>query len=114
MDAQPPQQRAEIELTLTGLRYVRNQMGVHLDPAEFVAVMPATRAGSALLAWRPLPPPEAAELSLRGQEWERGRYLAYQERLAGHGITRTFALATRFLRLAATVTPPEPEQADSA
>ena len=108
MDAQPPQQRAEIELTLTGLRYVRNQMGVHLDPAEFVAVVPATRAGGASLAWRPLPPPEAAELSPRGQEWERGRYLAYQERLAGHSITRTFALATRFLRLAATVTPPEP------
>ncbi|HEX3963756.1 MAG TPA: hypothetical protein VHZ03_45140 [Trebonia sp.] len=108
MDARPPQQRAEIELTFTGLRYVRNQMGVHLDPAEFVAVVPATRAGGASLAWRPLPPPEAAELSPRGQEWERGRYLAYQERLAGHSITRTFALATRFLRLAATVTPSEP------
>jgi hypothetical protein len=108
MDAQPPQQRGEIELTLTGLRYVRNQMGVHLDPAEFVAVVPATRAGSASLAWRPLPPPEAAELSPRGQEWERGRYLAYQERLAGHSITRTFALATRFLRLAATITLPRP------
>jgi len=113
MDVQPPQQRSEIELTLTGLRYVRNQMGVHLDPAEFVAVMPATRPGPASLAWRPLPPPEAAELSPRGQEWERGRYLAYQERLAGHSITRTFALATRFLRLAATITPPQPQATPS-
>jgi len=114
MDAQPSHQRAEIELTLTGLRYVRNQMGVHLDPAEFVAVMPATRSGPASLTWRPLPPPEAAELSPRGQEWERGRYLAYQERLAGHSITRTFALATRFLRLAATITPPQPRPAQAS
>jgi hypothetical protein len=111
MDAQPPQQRAEIEHTLAGLRYVRNQMGVHLEPAEFVSVVPAPQAGSAALVWRSLPPPESAELSARGQEWERGRYLAYQERLAGHSITRTFALATRFLRLAGTGAPPDNGQA---
>jgi hypothetical protein len=118
MESQPPQQRSEIELTLAGLRYVRNQMGVHLDPAEFVAVVPAPQAGTAALVWRSLPPPESAELSARGQEWERGRYLAYQERLAGHSITRTFALATRFLRQAGAVMPSEPGpaqgQADSA
>jgi hypothetical protein len=108
MDAQPPRQRAEIELTLAGLRYVRNQMGVHLDPTEFVAAAPATRTSTASLLWRPLPPPEAGELTPRGQEWERGRYLSYQERLAGRSITRTFALATRFLRLAAATAPPGP------
>jgi hypothetical protein len=112
MDSQSPRQRAEIELTLAGLRYVRNQMGVHLDPAEFVAVVPAPKPGTASLVWRPLPPPDSAELSPRGQEWERGRYLAYQERLAGHRITHTFALATRFLRVAAMATPPQ--RADTA
>lgn len=103
MDAQPPQQRAEIEQTLAGLRYVRNQMGVHLDPSEFIAVVPSG-TGSAL-TWSPLPPPEAGELTPRGQTWERGRYLAYQERLASRSVTRTFALAARFLRLAAVPLP---------
>jgi hypothetical protein len=101
LDAQPPQQRTEIEQTLAGLRYVRNQMGVHLDPSEFITTVPAGPGGGTALAWSSLPPPEAGELSPRGQDWERGRYLAYQERLAGHSVTRTFALAARFLRLAA-------------
>ncbi|HEX4830164.1 MAG TPA: hypothetical protein VH478_03610 [Trebonia sp.] len=95
LDAQPPPQRAEIEQTLAGLRYVRNQMGVHIDPVEFIS------QGGGGLRWSPLPPPLALDLSPRGQDWERGRYRAYQERLAGHSITRTFAVAARFLRLAA-------------
>jgi hypothetical protein len=105
LDAQPPQQRAEIEQTLAGLRYVRNQMGVHLDPSEFIAAMPAGPGGGTALIWSPLPPPEAGELTPRGQNWERGRYLAYQERLASRSVTRTFALAARFLRLAAVPLP---------
>jgi hypothetical protein len=105
LDAQAPQQRAEIEQTLAGLRYVRNQMGVHLDPSEFIAAVPAGPSGGTALMWSPLPPPEAGELTPRGQTWERGRYLAYQERLASRSVTRTFALASRFLRLAAVPLP---------
>ena len=108
MDAQPPQQRTEIELTLAGLRYVRNQMGIHLDPVEFI-----TQRGVSLV-WSLLPPPHDEELSPRGQDWERGRYLAYQERLAGHSVTRTFALAARFLRLAAASLPAQDEPAPPA
>jgi hypothetical protein len=80
-------------------------MGVHLDPAEFIAAVPAGPGGGTALIWSPLPPPEAGELTPRGQTWERGRYLAYQERLASRSVTRTFALAARFLRLAAVPLP---------
>jgi hypothetical protein len=87
----PAGEREEIEQTLAGLRFVRNQMGVHLDPAEFLAD----------LTWNFLPEPNTRELTPRGQDWERSRYRAYQERLAGRPVTRAFTLAARFLRLAA-------------
>lgn len=103
MDALPAARQQEIEQTLAGLRYVRNQMGVHLDPGEFIGVSPeagkAERRGA--LVWSPLSPPTAGDLSPGGLEWEQGRYLAYTERLTGQGVVHTFALATRFLRHAA-------------
>jgi hypothetical protein len=104
MDALPAARQQEIEQTLAGLRFVRNQMGVHLDPGEFIGVLPDPAKGEergAALIWSQLSPPAAGDLSPSGQEWERGRYLAYTERLAGHGVVHTFALAARFLRHAA-------------
>lgn len=86
-----PAEREEVEQILAGLRYVRNQMGVHLDPAEFI------HAGT----WSSLPEPETGELTPRGREWERSRYQAYQEWLAGRPVAKTFELAARFLRLTA-------------
>jgi hypothetical protein len=110
LDAQPAPERAEIEHTLAGLRYVRNQMGVHLDPDEFLGA--AATSGNADQAapawtWSPLPEPVTLELSPRGEEWERSRYRAYQDWLAGRAITHTFALAAGFLRMAAASFPPE-------
>ena len=55
----------------------------------------------------PAPPPATMELSPRGQEWERSRYRAYQDWLAGRAITHTFALARRLLRTAAASFPPQ-------
>jgi hypothetical protein len=110
LDAQPAPGRAEIEHTLAGLRYVRNQMGVHLDPDEFLRAAAANgNAGEAAPAWTwsPLPEPVTQELSPRGEEWERSRYRAYQDWLAGRAITHTFALAAGFLRMAAASFPPE-------
>lgn len=91
LDAQPADRRAEIEETLAGLRFVRNQMGVHLDPTEFVRGR----------TWQAVDPPATQELSPAGQEWEHGRYRAYQERLAGQDVVRAFNLAAGFLRVAA-------------
>jgi hypothetical protein len=110
LDAQPAPERAEIEHTLAGLRYVRNQMGVHLDPDEFLrAGVTAGPPAEAVPAWTwsPLPEPVTLELSPRGEEWERSRYRAYQDWLAGRAITSTFALAAGFLRMAAASFPPE-------
>ena len=104
LDALPADQQEEVEQTLAGLRFVRNQMGIHLDPAEFIRVTRHAGAGGepeVALTWNALTPPAAGNLSPSGQEWERGRYLAYQERLAGQGVPRTFTLAARFLRQAA-------------
>ena len=101
MDALPAARQQEIEQTLAGLRFVRNQMGVHLDPGEFIGVLPDSGKGEKrgpALTWSPLSPPPPGDLSPSGQEWERGRYLAYAERLAGQGVVHTFALAARFLR----------------
>jgi hypothetical protein len=109
LDAQPAPERAEIEHTLAGLRYVRNQMGVHLDPDEFLRAAAASGdAGEAgpTWTWSALPEPVTQELSPRGQEWEHSRYRAYQEWLAGRAITGTFTLAARFLRMAAESFPP--------
>jgi hypothetical protein len=109
LEAQPAPGRAEIEHTLAGLRYVRNQMGVHLDPDEFLRAATASDAGLATPAWTwsPLPEPVTRELSPRGEEWERSRYRAYQDWLAGRAIAHTFALASGFLRMAAASFPPE-------
>jgi hypothetical protein len=108
LDAQPAPERAEIEETLAGLRYVRNQMGVHLDPDEFLrAGVTSDGEQAPAWTWSPLPEPATMELSPRGQEWERSRYRAYQDWLAGRAITHTFALAARFLRMAAASFPPE-------
>jgi hypothetical protein len=109
LDARPTPERAEIEHTLAGLRYVRNQMGVHLDPDEFLRAAAANSDTGEPVAWTwsPLPEPVTYELSPRGEEWERSRYRAYQDWLAGRAITRTFALAAGFLRMAAASFPPE-------
>jgi len=91
LNSLPADEREEIEQTLAGLRFVRNQMGVHLDPAAFLAD----------LTWNALSEPDTRDLTPRGQDWERSRYRAYQEWLAGRPVTRAFTLSARFLRLVA-------------
>lgn len=93
--------RRETEQTLEGLRYVRNQLGKSADPASFIQPASGDRAGR--WAWRPLPPPDLADLGPRAQRWEQGRYRAYQERLATHDITETFTWCAEFLTLAASL-----------
>jgi hypothetical protein len=95
LDELPAGERAEIEQTLAGLRYVRNQMGVHVDPVDFL------RPGEGTWTWSPLPEPAMTDLSPRGREWELDRYRSYQARLAGRPVTHAFKVAERFLRLAA-------------
>jgi hypothetical protein len=91
--------RRKTEEALEGLRYVRNQLGRSADPAGFVR--PADDDGAAW-AWRPLPEPGLGGLAPRARHWELSRYRAYQARLAGHDIARTFARCTDFLAQAAS------------
>jgi hypothetical protein len=87
-------EREVIEGTFGGLRFVRNQMGYHLDHADFI------KPGAAAIAswtWRPLPEPGLDSLPARGQEWELARYREYQARLAGQPVGDTFRCAAAFL-----------------
>jgi hypothetical protein len=60
---QPAAERRLIETTLAGLRFVRNQMGQHLDPADFICPGPG-RPGRdkdriAAWTWKSLPEPHS-------------------------------------------------------
>ena len=97
--SRPPGYRQVTEETLAGLRYVRNQMGQRLDPAEFIRATGRRASGhrAAAWVWNVLPAPAQESLSPRGYEWEMTRYRAYQIRLADHDVAETFALTTLFL-----------------
>jgi hypothetical protein len=122
----PPAEREEIEQTLAGLRYVRNQMGLHIDPVDFLQAGPATpatltpgtwapgtwapgtlAAGETTWTWTSLPAPVIRDLTPRGQEWEYSRYQAYRRWLAGRPVAHAFTLAAGFLRQAAALRSPE-------
>jgi hypothetical protein len=103
MRTQDPAARRAVEGTLAGLRFVRNRMGYHGDPAEFIQPEPSRPgSGRGIVAWRwrSLPEPDLGSLPPRGQAWEMRRYRAYQAQLAGHAIGETFSRAIAFLELA--------------
>jgi len=104
MKSQAPARRGAIEGTFAGLRFVRNQMGYHLDPADFIQPeqsQPGADRGVTAWTWRPVPEPDLGSLPPRGQAWEMTRYRAYQAQLAGHTIGETFGRVAAFLKLAA-------------
>ncbi len=113
---QAGEERRLIEGTLAGLRFVRNRMGYYADPADFIQPRPGRsgRGAGAITAWtwKSLPEPALASLPPRGQEWEMGRYRAYQAQLPGHTIGETFGRSAAFLKLAAERSAPVTE--DSA
>jgi hypothetical protein len=103
LGSQGPAERRAVERTLAGLRFVRNRMGYHGDPAGFIQPehsRPGSGRGMAAWRWRSLPEPDLGSLPPRGQAWERTRYRAYQTQLAGHMIGETFNRAIAFLELA--------------
>ena len=90
--------RRETEQTLEGLRYVRNQLGRSVSPADLI--MPPAE-GSSTWTWRSLPQPDTSRMGPRARKWELSRYHAYQARLAGQDITAAFTWCAEFLALAA-------------
>ena len=103
---QHPAQRRRTEATLAGLRFVRNQLGGEVGPAELIqAAAHGEGAGSGRITgwwWKPAPPPVLVSLPARAQAWEMARYQAYQAQLAGRTIAETFRRAATFLMVAAT------------
>lgn len=105
MAGQSHAQRQQIEATLAGLRFVRNQIGGEADLAQFIrAAAPGKDAGNRRITgwtWKPAPPPPLVSLPARAQAWERTRYQAYHAQLAGHTLGEVFRLAATFLTLTA-------------
>ncbi len=103
MTSQAPAERALIEGTLAGLRFVRNRMGYYTDQADFIELRkgPSGAKNARITAWkwRSLPEPDLGSLPPRGQAWEVMRYHAYQAQLAGRTIGETFGQASAFLNL---------------
>ena len=98
-------QRRTVEETFAGLRFARNRMGSDADHADFIQP-PDSHPGAAAApvatwTWKPVPEPELASLTQRGQDWEMRRYRAYRAQLAGRLVGETFSRATEFLRVAA-------------
>jgi hypothetical protein len=110
MAGQTPAQRQLVEGTLTGLRFVRNQIGDEADLGEFIEPGEAGRGAAegriTGWTWKPVPEPALGLRTPRGQAWEMTRYQAYQAQLAGHTIGETFGRAAEFLKLAAANEPP--------
>jgi hypothetical protein len=91
--------RRKTEEALEGLRYVRNQLGRGAT-AESLIAPGEDKAG---WIWQPLPEPDLAELGPTAREWELSRYCAYQSRLAGREVARTFTRCSEFLTYAASL-----------
>jgi hypothetical protein len=96
-----PSARQATEGRLGGLRFVRNWMGVHADPADFVQPQRAEGGGDlpvADWAWVLVPAP-AGDPAPDSTEWEMSRYRQYQSWLAGHRVGETVGAAVAFLSL---------------
>ena len=101
MATQAPAERALIEQTLAGLRFVRNRMGRDAGLAEVIDTVGAGADNRRITGWRwkRVPEPALASLAPRRQAWEMARYRAYQAHLVGHTIAQTFEPPVTFLTL---------------
>lgn len=101
-----PGLRRETEETLSGLRYVRNQLGRSETPADPEGFIQSGDAhGDGPWLWSPRPEPPLKTLSADGRQWELGRYHCYQHRLADHEAALIFARCAAFLQRVAQSLP---------
>lgn len=102
MAAMAPAERASVEQTLAGLRFVRNWLARGGGLGE---VIDTSRAGSTASRritgwrWKRIESPALASLPARGQAWERARHRAYQACLADRTIGQTFGRVVASLML---------------
>jgi hypothetical protein len=95
-----PDARRVMEGTFGGLRFVRNQMGYHADPADFIAPQDGDGTGDAPVAawtWNQVPAPALRPARELGKAWEMSRYRDYRSQLAGRRIGDSIGHAAGFL-----------------
>lgn len=104
LEAQPEAERAQIEQTLAGLRFVRNQMTDAVDRVDFISPGNGSCRGEGITSWQwaQVPGPPVDLLPPRSRAWEISRYRAYRAALAGRTLGETFGRAAAFLGLAVT------------
>lgn len=95
-----PAERRGTEGIFTGLRFVRNWMGYHLDPADFIEPAKDGATGDTPVAtwtWRSVPAPDCSSLPPRGRSWESTRHQHYRRYVVGQQVGETITRATTFL-----------------
>jgi anti-sigma B factor antagonist len=103
-----PAERRLTEGTFTGLRFVRNCMGYHVDPADFIQPQQASAGGYAPVAawtWRHVAAPATSALR-QPSRWENSRYLHYRAYLAELPVGETINRTAEFLIQLAAVSQP--------
>jgi hypothetical protein len=93
-------ERKVTEGTFTGLRFVRNNMGYHVDPADFIQPQQDGSGADAQVAawtWRPVPAPPSLSLPPPARAWKADRHLHYRRYLVGRPVGETVNRGTVFL-----------------
>ena len=95
-----PAERRATEGTFAGLRFVRNWLGYHADPADFIQPAQNEDGGQAPVTawtWTFLAAPELGEMSPRNRQADAVRYRQYCKYLARKPIGETITCAVAFL-----------------
>jgi hypothetical protein len=95
-----PAERRAAEGTFIGLRFVRNWLGAHADPANFIQPEHDDDGGVAPVAawtWTLLPTPELGKVSPRDRHADAVRYRDYCTYLARKPVGETITSAVAFL-----------------
>ena len=89
-----PAQRRAIEGALTGLRFIRSQLGQSNDPGDFIQPPSDPSTGRVPgWTWSEIPPPPP----LRGRSREVSPYREYRAHLAGRPVTAVLERVVGFL-----------------
>jgi hypothetical protein len=92
--------RRTTEGIFSGLRFVRNWMGFHADPADFIQPQPGPDGGEAPIAawtWNSLPALQLGAVAPGGRRWEAARYRHYSAYLARQPVGDTMTRTATFL-----------------
>jgi hypothetical protein len=106
-----PAARRAVEGVLTGLRFVRSQLGYSADPEDFISLPPAAGADpTPEWTWSAVPPPSPQ----RGKSRDVSPFRQYRTQLAGRPVADALGLAAGFLAQAHAAADPACHRASRA